>query len=45
MAETNVLFLTSYLKSFLDEYKIFIQGKKQEEFFLIKKRDYIIFIN
>ena len=45
MAETNVFFLTSYLKKMLIDYKIFIQGKNQKEFYFMEKGEYIIFIN
>ena len=45
MADTIVFFSTSYHEKMLEEYKIFIQDKQQEDYFSFKKGDYVIFIN
>ena len=45
MAKANVFFLTSYSKTMLKNYTIFLQGKKQNVFFSIEKGDNIIYIN
>ena len=45
MADTIVIFSTSYSKEILEEYKIYIQDKRQEDYFSFGKGDYTIFIN
>ena len=45
MSDRIVFFSTSYHEKMLEEYKIFIQDKKQEDYFSFKKGDYVIFIN
>ena len=45
MAETKVLFLTSYTKDMLKHYQIFISDKEQSKFFCIEKGDDIIYTN
>ena len=45
MAEKKVYFLTSYSKKMLNEYKIFIQGIAQKQFYSIERGGYIIYIN
>ena len=45
MAETKVIFLTSYTKAMLKDFKIFIYKKEQSKFFSFEKGDYIIYVN
>ena len=45
MAETKVIFLTSYTKAMLKDYKIFISEIEQSNFFSFEKGDVIIYIN
>ena len=45
MAETKVIFLTSYTKAMLKDYEIFITGEEQSKFFSFEKGDYIIYVN